>query len=104
MILLLLDMLNSTLIECFIANAQDSMCSRNYTVVSGDTCNGISAAQDVSTSVYFFIGSRKAVETHVVTVCSFQLALDNPDVAASGCVDLQIGQVSRTQISREQKG
>ncbi|KAG5731543.1 hypothetical protein E4T56_gene5484, partial [Termitomyces sp. T112] len=62
---------------CLTANASplavrdNSVCNRNYTVVLGDTCDSISAAQNVST---------------------FQLALDNPTVAAE-CKDLQAGQV-----------
>jgi len=46
-------------------------CTRTYTVVSGDTCDGISAAQSVST---------------------YQLAAVNP-VIDSGCSNLEIGQI-----------
>jgi len=48
-----------------------SSCTRSYTVVSGDTCDGISAAHNVST---------------------YQLAAVNP-VIDSACSNLQIGQV-----------
>ncbi|KAK0455686.1 uncharacterized protein EV420DRAFT_1272111 [Desarmillaria tabescens] len=50
--------------------AQDN-CAREYTVVTGDTCNGISTAQNVST---------------------FQLAHVNTVIDAA-CDNLQVGQV-----------
>lgn len=46
-------------------------CARNYTVKAGDTCNGISATQNVST---------------------FQLAHVNPQIN-SGCTNLDIDEV-----------
>ncbi|KAG6811287.1 hypothetical protein H0H92_008154 [Tricholoma furcatifolium] len=45
-------------------------CDRTYTVASGDTCDGISAAQKVST---------------------YQLALDNPNIHAA-CDNLIVGE------------
>ncbi|KAG6835714.1 hypothetical protein H0H93_015400 [Arthromyces matolae] len=48
----------------------DPVCARNYTVSSGDTCDGISAAQKVST---------------------FQLAHDNPSID-TGCDNLAVGE------------
>ncbi|GJJ13031.1 hypothetical protein Clacol_007280 [Clathrus columnatus] len=48
-----------------------STCTRSYTVKSGDTCDGISASQSVS---------------------SYQLAANNPSINA-GCTNLAIGQV-----------
>jgi len=46
-------------------------CSRSYTVKSGDTCNGISASQSVST---------------------YQLGTNNPSIN-SECTNLEVGQV-----------
>lgn len=47
-----------------------AQCSRSYTVKAGDTCDGISSSQSVST---------------------YQLATNNPSIN-SGCTNLQVGQ------------
>lgn len=72
-----------------IANlgAAQSDCARNHTVVSGDTCDGISAAFNVST--YGFLHPTLIM---LITVYSFQLAHVNTVIDAA-CDNLQIGQV-----------
>ncbi|KAI0666507.1 hypothetical protein C8Q78DRAFT_930262, partial [Trametes maxima] len=51
--------------------AQEPNCARNYTVVAGDTCDGISAKENVST---------------------FQLATVNADKIDAACDNLAIGE------------
>ncbi|PIL31050.1 hypothetical protein GSI_05746 [Ganoderma sinense ZZ0214-1] len=56
---------------CGSVHAQVSNCARNYTVVSGDTCDGISAKENVST---------------------YQLATVNNATIDAGCDDLFVGE------------
>ena len=53
-------------------HAQQQNCARNYTVVSGDTCDGISAKTSVST---------------------YQLATVNADKIDAACDNLFVGEV-----------
>ena len=58
--------------------AQDRFCTRVYTVVAGDTCDGIAAKENVS---------------------SYQLAFENSGIINAGCTNLFPGEVNRLQKS-----
>ncbi|KAG6809464.1 hypothetical protein H0H92_016133 [Tricholoma furcatifolium] len=63
-------------------------CDRTYTVASDDTCDGISAAQSVSTLV-ITTAFRKEWRTQPLN--RYQLALDNPEIDAA-CDNLIVGE------------
>ena len=59
-----------------MVNAQDPSCFRFYTVVAGDTCDGIAAKENVP---------------------SYQLASENSGIINAGCTNLFPGEVSKLQ-------
>ena len=61
-----------------MVNAQDPSCFRFYTVVAGDTCDGIAAKENVP---------------------SYQLASENSGIINAGCTNLFPGEVSKLQKS-----
>ena len=65
-------------------------CDRTYTVVAGDTCNSISAKENVSTCVRE--GCSRLTPT-LTTMRSFQLASVNANLINAACTNLFVGEV-----------
>lgn len=77
---------------CSIAFAQEPNCARNYTVVPGDTCDGIGAKTNTPTSVLCSPRSSSR-STHVI-VGRFQIETVNANKIDAGCDNLFVGEVS----------
>ncbi|KAI0317179.1 hypothetical protein OF83DRAFT_173397 [Amylostereum chailletii] len=73
-----------------LSNAQQ--CDRTYTVISGDTCDEISAKERVSTCVHPLL-SFKPPLTWPWSYFSYQLTTANPGVINAGCSNLFVGEV-----------
>ena len=74
-------------------------CSRNYTVVAGDTCDGICAKENVSRlgrplSLRLSLVSRLYVSTDYSSSHSYQLATVNSGIIDLDCDNLYGGEVS----------